>query len=112
MSAALHELDIERDWLDGLKAIDEQFTEAPRARQRMIRVGRGLLAGRFKCPANTEFGEWVKWTGYGVIAPNERQDSMWCALNAAIILPILEPTNITTGEVARRYYPQDVADRL
>jgi hypothetical protein len=50
-------MNIERDWLDGLKAIDEQFEAAPAARDRVVRIGRGLLAGRSKCPANQDFNE-------------------------------------------------------
>jgi hypothetical protein len=102
-TAELHSLDIERDWLDGLKAIEEQFEEAPRAQARIVRIGKGLLAGRLKCPANIEFNLWLNETGYRAVDDDERQDSMWLCVNAAIVLPVIAPINLTYAPRIRRY---------
>ena len=54
MKTEIHSMAIERDWLDGLKAINELFEHAQGERLRWCRIGKGLLAGRFKCPANLD----------------------------------------------------------
>jgi hypothetical protein len=96
-------MEIERDWFDGLKAIDEQYEEAPRSLARCVRIGRGLLAGRSKCPADLDYKEWIATTGYGAIKDDERQDSAWLALNEEVAIPALAETRINNPSWARRH---------
>jgi hypothetical protein len=101
-------MSIERDWLDGLKAIDEQYPEAQAALGRWDRVGKGLLAGRMKCPADQEYGDWLDTTGYRVIKDDERQDSMWLSLNSVTVLPALRETRIGNPCRARRHIRENI----
>lgn len=102
-NAQIHNMLTERFWLDGLKAIEEQYEEADGARRRWIRIGNGLLIGRQRCPADQDFGTWLDTTGYRVIARDERQDAMWLAVNEQIALRALAETRIGNPCRARRH---------
>ena len=109
MKTEIHSMAIERDWLDGLKAINELFEHAQGERLRWCRIGKGLLAGRSKCPANLDYHNWLDQTGYRSIARNERQDAMWLTVNASIALPSLEETRIGNPEWARRHIRENLS---
>jgi hypothetical protein len=108
-AAQLHVMSIEQSWRDGLKAIDEQYTEAGQSRQRWIRIGRGLLAGRQKCPPNRSFNEWLDHTGYVGVTRDERPDAMWMAVNAETVLRALSETRIVSPTRARRHLRENIA---
>jgi hypothetical protein len=106
--ADVHTIAIERDWHDGLKAINELFEHAEGARLRWCRIGKGLLAGRLKCPADRDFNDWLDSTNYRMVSRNERSDAMWLAVNATIALPALLETRITNPERARRHLRENL----
>jgi hypothetical protein len=108
MKTEIHSMAIERDWLDGLRAINELFEHAQGERLRWCRIGKGLLAGRLKCSANLDYHDWLDQTGYRAIARNERQDAMWLTVNAPIALPALEETRIGNPEWARRHIRENL----
>jgi hypothetical protein len=101
-------LDIERDWHDGLKAIDEQYEEAEASRQRWLRIGKGLLAGRLKCPATRDFGKWLDSTGYRVLSTNERQDAVWVAVNSELVMPALRESRVAYPSRVRRHVRENM----
>ena len=108
MKTEIHSMAIERDWLDGLNAINELFEHAQGERLRWCRIGKGLLAGGFKCPANLDYHDWLDQTGYRSIGRNERQDAMWLTVNASVALPALEETRIGNPEWARRHIRENL----
>jgi hypothetical protein len=101
--ADIRTIEVERDWLDGLKALNELFDQAEDSRRRWVRIGKGLLAGRRKCPADRDFNEWLDYTNYRMVSRDERSSAMWLCVNAAIVLPALQETRIANPEWARRH---------
>jgi hypothetical protein len=101
MKTEIHLMAIERDWLDGLKAISELFDNAQLEGLQWSRIGKGLLAGRFKCPANVDYHDWLDQTGYRSIGRDERQGAMSLAVDASTPLPALGENRIGKLEWAR-----------
>jgi hypothetical protein len=84
--------EVEASWNDGLHALDELRGLANGSRLCWCRIGKGLLAGRLKCPGNKDFSQWLDGTGYRTVSRHSRQDSMWLFLNQDLVLPQLSNT--------------------
>src|SRR4051794_37968200 len=93
---------IEQEWQDGLKALSELHGLAHDKRLCWCRVGRGLLAGKLKCPANQNFGKWLNETDYRDVHQDDRQSAMWLSLNQEFILPLLTNTYLSNPTRIRR----------